>query len=147
MGTFSEIPIRENDIDLLIDASWWNTIRTSLIQNIGDASYFKVPDTQTLADASTISVDANAYAQLLRVQGNAAPVTLSNTPFGTGTFNNGKLYTITCLDNTNTVRLNFNDAAKGLILNGEFVVLKRWHSITFLYLEEQDRFIEINRNF
>lgn len=147
MGTFSEIPVRENGIDQIVDASWWNTIRTALVQNIGDTSYFNVQDTQTLASAATIAVDANAYAQFLRVQGDGASVTLSNTPFGTGTFNDGKLYTLLGLDNTNTVRINFNDAAKGCILNGEFVVLRRWYSITFLYLEEQDRFIEVNRNF
>lgn len=56
MSVFSDIPIRSNSDTGLVDASWWNTIRTALIAYAGTAM---VDETQF-----TIAGSQSSYASI-----------------------------------------------------------------------------------
>lgn len=146
--SFGEIPIRQNGIDQLIEASWFNTIRTKLIEAFGAGAYMKVQSTQSLDDNDELTVDPTAFKPFIPVVGNGAAVTLSNLPFGNPhTFEDGKEFVIMGTDDTNTVKLLSNDVADGLILNGQSVTLKKYHKINVMWWAEGQRFVELERNF
>lgn len=145
---FAGIPIRQNGIDQLIEASWFNTIRTKLIEAFGSGAYIKVQTTQTIAASGTFTVDEEAFKPFIPVVGDGGPVTMSNLPFGSPTpFQDGKEIIIMGTSDTNTVTLVSNNAADGLILNGAQVTLKQYNKINLMYWAEGGRFIELERNF
>lgn len=144
---FTDIPVRQNGKDHNIDASWWNTIRTKLINNFDNGGQFKPVATQSLANGGFISIQTDSPSQILRVQGDGAAITLSSNPLGTENLVDGRVYSILGVSDTNTVQIDFSDSAKGVILNGLSVVLKKWYKIDLVYLETEDRFLELGRNF
>lgn len=118
-----------SDVQLGINASQWKTQLTESISASGEVS------------SSTVQ-----QFQYRRVQGDAAPVSASSTPFGsTGGWLDGTTIRLVGVDDTNTVTISNNDASKGCLLNGE-AVLKRGYVLELQYDSVLDRFIEINRN-
>ena len=148
MAGFGDIPDRQNGIDQLIEASWFNTIKTKLVEAFGTGGYIFVQSVQSKLDAETINVDATAFKPFIPLVGNGGPVTLNSLPFTAGHgFNDGKEIILMGTDNTNTVKLVSNDAAEGLILNGQSVTLEKWNKISLMYYANENRFIELERNF
>ena len=146
--SFGDIPIRQNGFDHIIDASWWNTIRTELVNAFGLGAYIFVQSTQTLNDNDAIALEPTAFKPFIPVQGNLASITVNSIPFtNLHNRNNGAEVIIMGVSDDYPVKLLSNDATDGLILNGASVELKRWHKISFVYLEDLERFIEIGRNF
>lgn len=148
MAGFGDIPERKNGIDQLIEASWFNTIRTKLIEAFGAGAYIVIQDVQTKADDDEITLDDKAFKPFVPMIGDAAPVTLNALPFGVShTIQSGKEIVLMGTDNINTVKLLSNDNDEGLILNGASVTLKKWNKITVMYYHHEKRFIELERNF
>lgn len=146
--SFAEIPIRQNGFDHRIEASWFNIIRTKIIESFGQTSYYFVQPTQTLDDGDVLTYSNKAFMQLLRVQGTSGDALLSTLPFDNVTIiPDGRLFEIVGLSDTNTVTIATNDVARGAILNGSSVTLRRWNVIRFIYLEAENRFLETYRNF
>lgn len=148
MAGFGDIPIRKNGIDQLIEASWFNTIRTKLIEAFGLGAYIVVQDVQARLDAEEIYIDPKAFKPLVPLVGDGGAVTLSNLPFGAvHEVQSGKEIVLMGTDDVNTVTLVSNDADEGLVLNGQSVVLRNYHKITLMYYHHTKRFIELERNF
>lgn len=108
---------------------------------------------QTTATAETITASgdiASSTATIIQyrpVVGDAGPQSASTTPFGvTGGWPNGATITLRGTDDTNTVQITHNDAAKGAILNGNAVLAKN-NVLTLIYDSTDDRWIEVSRNF
>ncbi len=103
---------------------------------------FVVSTLESIAASGTISSSTIDSRQMRRVQGNAAPVTASLTPFGaTGGWRDGTEILLIGNDDTNTVTLTFNDAAKGLVGNFSTLTLNRFSSVTCVYSSALDRWI------
>jgi len=148
MAGFGDIPIRKNGIDQLIEASWFNTIRTKLIEAFGSGAYIVVQDVQTLNDNDFIAVDPLAFKPMIPVIGDGALVTLNSLPFtATPGFQSGKEIVVMGTSNDFPVKLVTNDVANGLILNGASVTLKKWNTITLIYYPHEERIFELTRNF
>lgn len=98
----------------------------------------------TLTGGASISISTTIYAQTWRVQGNAAAVTLSTTPFGGTAPLDGARITLIGNHATNTVSLAFNDAAKGYV--GPDITLGLYDSITVEYNSTLDRYILVSRS-
>ena len=101
--------------------------------------------TETIAASGTITVPS-ASQNLVRVVGDGAAVSASTTPFGVTPPANGVVITVMGTDGTNTVTLTHNDAADGCVLNGN-ATLGAYDCITLIYLETEDRYVELTRNF
>ena len=106
---------------------------------------FSVGNVESIAASGTITL-VSTGDQILKVQGDAAPVSASLTPFGTTPPSNGSIIKVIGQDNTNTVQLTHNDAADGCILNGN-AILGENDSIELMYDSNIDRYVEQNRNF
>jgi hypothetical protein len=66
MGVFDSIPIRNNADTILVDASWWNIIRTALVNYFGSgstgAAQFTIVDNQaTPANITNMVIDHTVY--------------------------------------------------------------------------------------
>ena len=111
MAGFQDIPERQNGIDQLIEASWFNTIRTKLIEAFGLGAYIFVQSVQSLSGGAEITTEETAFKPFIPVVGDGGAVTLSVTPFGSSHgFGNGKEIVIMGTDDTNTVKLLSNNA-------------------------------------
>lgn len=145
---FGDIPIRQNGFDHQVDASWWNSIRTELVNAFGNGAYIFVQSLQTLADTDTISLEPTAFKPFVPVVGDGAAVTINTIPFTLlHERKDGAEIVLMGTDDTNTVTLSHNDSDEGFILNGATATLRKWHKISFVYLETEKRFLEISRNF
>ena len=146
--SFSEIPIRQNGLDQLIEASWFNTIRTKLVEVFGSGGYIFVQALQPLIAAATITVDADAIKAFIPVVGSGGAVTINSLPFtNLHGFSSGKEIILMGTDDVNTVKILSNDSDEGFILNGSSVTLKKWNKLTVMYYAQDKRFIELSRNF
>lgn len=122
---FGNIPIRENGKDYLISAEWFNSIRTELLAAFGTAGYVKESTLQSITAGGTIPFDADAFKPMINVQGNAAAVTTSTTPFGLSHgFTGGKEIILVGNNDTNSVTLEVNDIDEGFVGNGKVVLTK-----------------------
>ena len=101
--------------------------------------------TQSIGAGGTITLASSAN-QILKVQGDGAARTASNTPFGTTPPSDGTMIRLHGQDNTNTLTITHNDAADGCILNGSATLGKDDH-IELRYDSTADRYIEQSRNF
>ena len=145
---FGDIPIRQNGFDHIVDASWWNTIRTELVNAFGAGAYIFVQTTQTLDNGDTISLEPTAFKPFVPVVGNGGPVTINAIPFTLlHARKNGAEIVLMGTDDANSVTISHNDSDEGFILNGATATLKKWHKISFIYLESLKRFVELERNF
>lgn len=143
--SFGDIPVRVNDIDELIDASWFNTIRSELLAAFGTGGYIAVEAAQNVASGGTFVYSSTSFKPLLQVQGDSGAVTTSSTPFGdaaTHNFADGKEIVLLGLDDTNTVTLEVNDVPSGIIANGK-IVLSRYTQVLLIYNQTLDRFIRL----
>jgi hypothetical protein len=112
----------------------------------GGVNLFNSSDlTLTAGDQIALSVVADDVIQKWRIQGNAAPITMSTTPF-LGVVADGTEIKLIGNDNTNTVEITNNDIAGGCILNGN-AILQKYYFITLVYDLALDRYIEKSRNF
>ena len=142
MAGFADIPERQNGIDQLIDASWFNTIRTKLVEAFGSGGYIFEQDAQTKDNGDEISVEPTAFKPLIPLQGNGGAVTLSSTPFGTTHgFGGGKEIILMGLDDTNLVTIEINDVPGGVIAPGK-IVLSRFEMVILIYVAALDRFVK-----
>lgn len=111
-----------------------------------DASTTAESSDLTLVASDTITASVIAAHQVIVVQGNAAgTVTLSATPFGTGTPKDGQIITLIGNSATNLIQIDNNNASKGCIMNASWVG-GLYDSITFAFSGTQDRYVEIARN-
>lgn len=99
----------------------------------------------TLSGSGTITISANQPFQAIEVQGNAAAVTLSNTPFGTSPPADKFVILLIGRSNTDTVTITNNDASNGCLLNGD-ITLGLGDTIQLMYISSISRYIEISRN-
>ena len=93
----------------------------------------------TLTAADSLAISTVVGFQQWRVQGNAAAIAMSTTPFGGTAPLDGTQLTIIGNDDTNTVEFNYNDIAKGYV--GPDVVLGKFDSITVQYNAAMDRYV------
>ncbi len=167
-GTGANLTLVSNDEDVsidaggnvVIDATGVINFSAKALTNIADPtvgtdaaskSYVDNSSAQgssdlTLVAGDTIAADITSTHQIIVVQGNAAgTVTLSATPFGTGTAKNGQLITLIGNSASNLIQIDNNNAAKGCVMNASWVG-GQYDSITFLYSSVLDRYVEIARN-
>ncbi len=138
---FADIPIRQNGLDHIIEAAWFNTIRSNLIVAFGSGGYIAVASDQVIAASGTFSFDAEAYKPLLPCSGDGGAVTSSSTPFGTSHgFQSGKEIILLGLSDTNTVTLESNDIDEGVISNGK-IILSKYEQVILIYNASLKRFI------
>lgn len=138
---FGDIPVRQNGIDQLIEAAWFNTIRTELVNAFGSGGYIAEASLQSLAAGATITLDANAFKPMVPVESTGGAVTLSGTPFGASPgFSGGKEIILVGTDDTNYPVIEHNDASAGFYLNGK-IELKKGVMVLVTYVEAIDRFL------
>ena len=120
--------------NLLSGAGAWQVVG-------GVAGGFKTSLVQNISAAGTPTIGTQPF-QRIKVQGNAAAVTMATTLAG-GT--DGMMLLFVGNDSTNTVTIAVNDAANGFILNGD-VTLSKYTNIIVQYDSTAQRWIEIARN-
>jgi hypothetical protein len=107
----------------------------------GVAGGFKTSATQDISAAGSPTIGTQPF-QRIKVQGNAAAVTMANTLAG-GT--DGMTLLLQGMDSTNTVTIAVNDATNGWILNGD-IVLSKYSTLLVQYDLAAQRWVEISRN-
>lgn len=113
----------------------------SVWASIGGGGYV-VTSVQTITSAGTIASSTTDNRQLRHVQGNGGAITTSTTPFGTGGgWKDGAEILLVGNDDTNTVSIPFNDAAKGCVGEFETIILTKYKTAMFVYSSSLDRFI------
>jgi hypothetical protein len=122
------------------DLSKWTVVGGS-----GGGSSNTVTDDITLTASDTIAISTVAGLQTWRVQGNSAAVSLSNTPFGTTPPADGAIIHLFGNDDTNTVTINYNDAADGCIGNFSSIELFKGSFVSFMYSLSLDRYILVSK--
>ena len=102
-------------------------------------------DTETISDSGAISSAASGI-QYRPVVGDGA-VTTSGTPFGTSVaWQDGTIIILQGTSNTNTVSIAHNDAANGVILNGD-ATLTAYDVLELFWDDTNTRWVEKGRNF
>ena len=85
--------------------------------------------------------------QARRVSGSGAARTASTTPFGsTGGWEDGTVIRLIGTHDTNTLSITSTDSAKGAVLNGSTITLKKDDILDLQYDSSRDRWIEVGRN-
>lgn len=103
---------------------------------------FTVSTAESISASGSISSSTTEPRQMRLVQGNAAAVSTSLTPFGSsGGWRDGTEIVLIGLDDTNTVTLTYNDAAKGLVGNFSTLELTKHKTVTCIYSSALDRWI------
>lgn len=140
---FSDIPQRLNGVDQLIDASWFNTIKSELVSAFGSGGYIAVEPGQDVSSLGELTYSATSFKPLLQVQGDGGAVTTSSTPFGTSHgFTDGKEIVVIGLSDTNTVTIPENDITDGVVnAGGGDITLERYSYVLFIYNATLERFI------
>lgn len=106
-----------------------------------------IQSTATVTASGSVTLDQDHVNHIVPVVGDGGAVTMSSTPFGTsGTWLDGTEVTLVGTSNTDTVTIQFSDAANGAILNGN-ATLSQYYSITLVWLSALNRWIEKCRNF
>lgn len=141
---FGDIPIRVNNKDMFIDAAWFNSIRTELINAFGTGGYIFEQVLQSKTAGSTITVDSVAFKPLIPLVGNGGPVTLSLTPFGTSHgFQGGKEIILMGTSDTNTVTIEVDatDTTLESVASNGKIVLGKYNMVTLIYSDTLNRFV------
>jgi hypothetical protein len=108
----------------------------------GGGGQLKVFAAQNIAGNGEINSDVVNVRQLRQIQSTGGTVQLSNTPFGvTGGWKNGTEFILVGLSDTDSLILNYNDAAKGVIGNFSQIEFVRGKVVTLVYIQSLDRFI------
>jgi len=102
---------------------------------------------QVKAAASTITLDPISHWQEVRVSGSGGPVTLNTFPFTNAkVVDDGTEITIVGHSDANPVTIEDNTNPFGILSNG-FATLQRGYTITYIYNDELELYIEKSRNF
>ena len=102
---------------------------------------------QSIDPVGTLTADNISKVQIIRVEGSAAPVTVSTTPFGASPdIQDGTILYIIGQSDTNTVTIEHNNIADGTLLNGN-ATLKQGFCLQLFWDAGLGRFIDIGRNF
>lgn len=107
-----------------------------------------VVPTYTITTASGSSLPAELGRDLcIPVVGTGSAAVIAHlTPFGTVAPNDGQIYRLVGTSNTATVTYVHNDAAKGMVLNGD-CELGKGSVLSVQYITALDRYVEIGRNY
>lgn len=141
-ATAADLP---KDTQVYLTANSLNKTLKDAIEAGDISGGFTNTATQSIAAAGTITVSTTRSMQILRVQGNAGAQTSSTTPFGAGGgWADGAMFVILGKDDTNTLTIPHNDAAKGFMLNGD-AILNKDSILAVMYLSTEDRFQELYR--
>jgi hypothetical protein len=143
-GTAANIDMEDLSTLLLAydsDANRWTVVGGS---GGGSGSANTVTDDLTLTASDTLAITV-AGIQTWRVQGNAAAISLSNTPFGTTPPADGGIIHLIGNSDTNSVTLNYNDAADGCIGNFSSIELFKGSMASFMYSLSLDRYVLISK--
>ena len=99
---------------------------------------------QTISAGGVITVTGSGIdlIPILSSGGSVAPAALL---FGAGSFSGGHEVTLIGTDDTDFITILNNDVANGLILNGS-IELKRFTMITFKWVSNLSRWVELCRN-
>jgi hypothetical protein len=96
----------------------------------------------TLTAADSIAINTFVGFQQWRVQGGAAAVTLSGTPFGTTNPVDGSQITLVGTDDSFTVSLAYTDAADGYV--GPDITIGKYDTVTVQYNSALDRYVFVS---
>lgn len=108
---------------------------------VGGGGY-AVTATQSVTAGGTITTSTTDVRQQRPIQGNAAPVDTSLTPFGTsGGWKDGTEVLLIGVDDANSVLITNNDAAKGCVGNFSTIELTKYRTASFTYNATLDRWI------
>jgi hypothetical protein len=108
---------------------------------IGGGGYV-VSSTQNVGSGGDISSSTSDVRQLRPIQGNAAPVISSFTPFGaTGGWKDGTEILLVGISDSNSVTLTYSDVAKGLVGNFNTIEVTRFKTVLCTYSSALDRWI------
>lgn len=143
VGTTAQRPASPADgmIRYNTDLSTFEGYRAGAWGAIGGGGYV-VSSTQTVSAGGSVSSSTTDQRQLRPVQGNAAAVSLSATPFGSGGgWKDGTEITLVGVDDTNSVTLAFNDAAKGAVGNFSEIEITKYKQVTCVYSSTLDRWL------
>ncbi|MCA9313161.1 hypothetical protein KDA08_02425 [Candidatus Saccharibacteria bacterium] len=137
----STISTRANGQKII--ASWFNLIKTLL----GTAVDYKVVTTQSVAASGTVTVDTT-MKQIRKVSSSSGSETASTTPFGStaANFEDGMEVTLIGTSDTNILTIPTNDAQYGVLSPVGDATLQDNFSVTYIYDETAERFIEKCRN-
>ena len=123
--SFGDIPIRENDIDSLITAEWFNSIRTELLAAFGSGGYIKETALQTISNGGTFTKDSTAFKEMMNVKADAAVITTSTTPFGVSHgYTGGAEIILVGNDDGAIVEIPVTDIDEGFVGNGKIILSK-----------------------
>lgn len=104
--------------------------------------------TQLIAAAGIIAINGLNITQKVRVRGNGGPVTTAAAPFGgLGTWPDGMRVRIQGMDNFDTVTIQNQDVANGILLRDASVTLKLYDILEAEWDSVLQRFLEVTRNF
>ena len=107
---------------------------------------WSVSSSTSLTAGGTVSISLTNKMQAFRVASSGGAVTLSITPFGVSAPANGTCIRLMGTSDTNTVTISNNNASKGCILNGT-ATLGQYDTIELQYNSDDDRYVEVSRNF
>lgn len=122
---FNDIPIRQNDIDELITAEWFNSIRTELINAFGSGGYIKETALQTISAGGTFTRDLTAFKEMMNIVSDGGTVSTSATPFGVSHgYAGGAEIILVGTSDTDIVEIPVNDIDEGFVGRGKIILSK-----------------------
>lgn len=121
---------------------------SNLQQKLNDALVRESFATQDIVSTGFININASTV-QYRRVQGDGAPVTTSNQPFGTtpADFVQGKMIELVGINDTDTVTIPYSDTQYGCLLKVGDCTLGKGDILVLIYDDTLERFLEVSRNF
>jgi len=136
------------DLTLEINASLFlvyndNSSRWMIVGGSGGGGFSNtITDDLTLTASDTIAIDTSTMFQTFRVQGNAAAISLSTTPFGATPPPDAAIIYLIGNHDTNTVTIAQNDAADGCLMDGD-VILAKGQTLGLMYSSSLDRYVRL----
>lgn len=97
----------------------------------------------TLTAADTLAISLTNNLQQWRVQGSAAAIALTSTPFGASAPVSGSEIILIGNDDSFTVSLSYSDTAKGCVGNFSTIELARFQTARFCYNSGLDRWVYV----
>lgn len=93
------------------------------------------------------SITTNEFVnEFILVKSDGGEILAADTPLGTIAPFDGKEVTLMGISEEDSVKISPADVAKGCAMNGS-IVLRNYVTITFKYIQQLDRYVEISRNF
>lgn len=104
-----------------------------------------VQATETLAGGGQIDLDTDYKNFVIPVESSGGAVTMNALPFGSESWQDGSVVRLIGTSSSDTVQIDNNDVADGIILNGS-IILEQYMVLTLVYISSLGRWIEIGRN-